>query len=220
MNPPSVKLRQAAAMFALSITPTGRWSRRVEPPIRRWAAAAADVLLAALAPGQIALVTGPSGGGKSTLLRAVVRRLGRRVVRARTAYSSRRVVDLLDLPLDQTLGTLSRAGLADARLLARPGRTLSEGERFRLALALAMTRAGRTPALPLPGGVVLVVDEFASVLDRVTAASVARALRRWVRPPGPMRVIVATAHDDVLEALAPDVLVEAPLAQPPRVYTR
>jgi ABC-type ATPase with predicted acetyltransferase domain len=43
------------------------------------------------------------------------------------------------------------------------------------------------------------------VLDRVTAMVVARALRKSIR--GPLSALVATAHDDLIDALQPDLLV-------------
>jgi hypothetical protein len=70
--------------------------------------------------------------------------------------------------------------------------------------------------------VVVLIDEFGSRLDRVTAAVLARNLRRWVyrqngnplspspsssrrgRGSGGVCVVVATAHDDLVEPLAAD----------------
>jgi len=222
---PSNKLLQAASMFALPLTPTGRWSRRVAaPPTAIWARDAAAALDAALKPGQIAFLTGPSGSGKSTLLRALERRLGPRVMHARTLdlRDPRPLIDLLDLPLDAALALLARAGLAETLLLARPPHQLSEGERARAALACLLARAARQPTQRR--STTLLIDEFASTLDRITAASVARTLRRSISTPGTrggrLRLVAATAHDDLLEALAPDLLVEVPLAAPPRMWTR
>jgi ABC-type glutathione transport system ATPase component len=177
-----------------------------------------------LQPGQIALVTGPSGAGKSRVLAALARRLGRHALQAATGTAKRRrgrpVVDLFSLPLTHTLGTLSRAGLAEARLLGLRPDQLSEGQRFRLALALAMARAGvrrprgdaRTgrPRAPLT----LIADEFCSTLDRPTAMGVCLALRRWAASAPALRIVVATAHDDVAEWLAPDVTLRAELVGP------
>lgn len=220
---PSNKLLQAASMFALPLTPQGRWSRRVAAPCTAaWARDAAAELDAALKPSQIAFLTGPSGSGKSTLLRALRHRLGRRAMSARTVdlRDPRPLIDLLGLPLDAALATLARAGLAETLLLARPPRQLSEGERARATLACLLARAQCGPAHRR--GITLLIDEFASTLDRVTAASVARTLRRGLsaRDGAGPRLVAATAHDDLLEALAPDLLVEVPLAAPPRMWTR
>lgn len=51
----------------------------------------------------------------------------------------------------------------------------------------------------------IIIDEFASTLDRPTAAGLCRTLRRWASESG-VRVVCITAHDDVLEWLGPRVL--------------
>jgi ABC-type ATPase with predicted acetyltransferase domain len=54
----------------------------------------------------------------------------------------------------------------------------------------------------------LVCDEFAVLLDRVSAATVARSLRRAIDRLGrvgvPLAAAVATSHDDLRPALLPD----------------
>jgi ABC-type ATPase with predicted acetyltransferase domain len=54
---------------------------------------------------------------------------------------------------------------------------------------------------------VLVADEFAAVLDRVTAMVVARALRRAIDASAGLCAVVASSHDDLEAALLPDVVV-------------
>jgi hypothetical protein len=53
---------------------------------------------------------------------------------------------------------------------------------------------------------VLVADELASTLDRLCARAVAYRLRRLADREG-VTVLAASAHDDLVEDLAPDVLV-------------
>lgn len=164
-----------------------------------------------LAPGTITLLTGGSGGGKSTLLRTLVRRLQR--------SGDRLVLDLQALPLPRRpalacfhagvamrdrLDAVGRFGLAEAALLARPPTRLSEGERHRLRLALAWSRAiaTRRPA-------VIVSDEFAAMLDRVTATSVAAALRRALdRGDAGPALLLATSHDDLVAPLRPETWID------------
>src|SRR5204863_8195276 len=55
--------------------------------------------------------------------------------------------------------------------------------------------------------VILLIDEFAALLDRVTAAIVARCLRRAVSSTPRLCAIVATSHHDLTAALMPDVIV-------------
>ncbi|MCC7388035.1 MAG: hypothetical protein IT431_04620 [Phycisphaerales bacterium] len=160
-----------------------------------------------LGPGAVVLCTGPSGCGKSTLLRAVgdaARARGTPVIDAsallRAAAPGRPVIDLVPLPVGRAMRVLAGAGLGEATLWARSRSELSEGQRARLGLALAMAGAGVLG--PRPSLVVL--DEFCSTLDRVTARCVAHTLRRWAGA-SPCVVLCATAHEDLLADLAPDL---------------
>lgn len=204
----------ARAIFALprgGVDP----SRRATLRTARTAARA----LAAIRPGEVALLTGPSGSGKSTALALLRRRLARehRVVVRPPAHLSRRrpTIDQVGTSLDDALHVLGAAGLAEAALLPRPAGALSTGQLARLTIAAAMDRC--TP------GCVLIADEFAAVLDRATARSLASALARWCRSHD-VTLIVSTAHDDTLEALRPDLLVALPLPgerpSPPTILAR
>jgi ABC-type ATPase with predicted acetyltransferase domain len=219
-------------------------------------------------PGDVVYVTGPSGSGKSVLLARMAEALREAWPDARFAdlaavvlTAGRTVIDLLQPPLERALKVLSAAGLADAFLLLRTPEELSDGQRWRLRLALAMENVNcglnsncpmtsaqhATPYLapgeytggeaakdaPSPcgppcihGGLntanapganpqssirnpqsfVLVADEFCSTLDRLCARAVAYRVRRMASREG-VTVLAASAHDDLLEDLAPDVLV-------------
>jgi len=201
-------------MFALPVgdrDPTRRAALRTARDAAR--------VLARLRPGAIAMLTGPSGCGKSTALVMLRRRLARQrrsVVRP-PAHLSRRLatIDQVGEDLRAALNILGAAGLAEASLMPRPIGTLSTGQRARLTIAAAMDRC--TP------GCVLIVDEFAAVLDRTTARSMATALAKWCRRHG-VTLVVAAAQDDTLEALRPDVLVAMPLPgdrpSPPTILAR
>jgi uncharacterized protein len=180
--------------------------------------------------GEVALVAGPSGSGKTMVLRALVREPGARAVVVGIVPAGLRaaggggVVDLFRSPLEMTIRLLSLAGLADASVFTRCPGELSEGQRWRLGLALAMERVGEAARAVSAGGpagvsgpVTLIVDEFASTLDRTSAMCVAVSLRRWLaRGPG-ARVVAATSHEDMAEWLAPNLLVRASHACAPTV---
>jgi ABC-type ATPase with predicted acetyltransferase domain len=202
-TPPSPRLLEACAAFGLLVRHDRSrrdWRRKVARASRL-----ATSLDRRLKPGAIALVTGASGCGKSTLInefrRLVVARAGPVVMAGdvRPAHMHTPILDLIDGPIESSLGLLARAGLADATLLVRTPRELSEGQRARLRLALAMHRA--------PPRATIVVDEFTSTLDRTTARCVAAMTRRWIR--GSLhRLIAATTREDIADALAPDVVVD------------
>lgn len=192
---PSRRLLRALAVFGLA----ARRMDGVFVPPRHIVVAArhlARVVRGHSASPARVLLTGASGCGKSTLLRELGRLLRERGVPTHTLSQppSRPVIDLFSGPLAASLGALARAGLGDARLLGRTPDQLSEGERFRLSLALATT--GAAP------GTVLLCDEFTSCLDRPTARCVAMALARWVVRTRAV-IVCATPHDDIAEHFAP-----------------
>lgn len=172
------------------------------PADPRLTRAAPDLARRAL-PGVIITLTGPSGSGKSSLLRLLARSLSSSPILATDADLSGNLATFDRLADHPSL--LARAGLTDAAAMVRPPRELSEGQKHRFTLALAMSRAS-------PGAAIL-VDEFCSSLDRVTAMGVCRSVQRWARAES-RALILATAHDDVVGWLDPDLAVHIPLAGP------
>lgn len=157
-------------------------------------------------PGSITLINGPSGAGKSTLLRRLPSmQPGRWIDLDRIRWPHRPVIECFaDMPLEKALQLLSRVGLAEARCYLSPPARLSTGQiwRFRLARGLYAAYRLKSPSF-------LVCDEFAAVLDRVTAMTVSHLLRRalsdpWWEHRTPPAVFLATSHDDLIEALDPD----------------
>jgi len=232
-RPPSDRQVRVAEMFGIGLDETYE--------VTLYAGLVLDIR-----PGDLAFITGPSGSGKSVLLANLVRAIRRNhpdrshIVDLATLHpaSDRPVIDLLEAPLEAALHCLSTAGLADAFVLLRPASELSDGQRYRLRLALALDRLlaeggagpatpGHSPAvsrslrvrpsrgaanLPRPEVAahdldrILVADEFCSALDRLCARALAYRLRRLVDRHG-LTVLAASAHDDLVEDLAPDVLV-------------
>lgn len=167
-----------------------------------------------LQPGRIVAVVGPSGSGKSVLLREVARQLGPDAVGLklpRGPARKRPAVELLSGgTLKDRLAALSRVGLAEATALLAPAGQLSDGQQTRLALGRALHEASLSARPRL-----VVVDEFCSVLDLCTAAVLCRSLRRAVRG-SPLGVLLATPRTELLAALKPSTVLVKPLGEPVR----
>lgn len=154
-------------------------------------------------PGDVVYVTGQSGGGKSQLLRILEERLGSQGAYAPLldgatiqAPKDKALVDSLGSSTEEAIKLLTYVGLNDAFLYLRRFDELSDGQKYRYRLARALDARART----------LVFDEFCSVLDRTTARVVAHLLRKLARELH-LTLIVATAHEDLIEDLDPDVYV-------------
>ncbi|MEO1534143.1 MAG: hypothetical protein AAFS11_01090 [Planctomycetota bacterium] len=166
-----------------------------------------------LAPGHVALVIGPSGSGKSTLLKTFQALTGASAATPISTSAKRPPVCVIRRDLDQALAILARVGLGEARRLVTPSGLLSDGERARLSLARAIAHSvSRTGVRDV------VCDEFTSSLDRLTARSVCRCIRRALAPS--QRLVCVTAHDDVVRSLNPDVVVFVPLTGEPEFVKR
>jgi ABC-type ATPase with predicted acetyltransferase domain len=145
-------------------------------------------------PGQIALFHGPSGSGKSSLLRAVAREMNAQDANALPLPESA-LIDALPGTFEERLNLLTACGLGEARLMLRTPDELSEGQRFRFRLALALQLHD-----------CVAVDEFAALLDRPLAKIVAFNVRKRLARTN-ARLLVATSHEDLIEDLQPDVRI-------------
>lgn len=203
---PSPNVIRVAAMFGLGIDDSR--SIKIVPETNLQ-----------LRPGMLVYITGASGSGKSTILSLIQQACQSPEHDAVRVVQVDQLPPLADVPLidalphgddahdiaddddrlQTTLKFLSVAGLGDAFVMLRTPGELSDGQRYRLRLAQAMTSA----AGPMT---VILADEFAATLDRVTAQVIARNVRKWVTD-SPACFICATTHDDLLEPLDPDVLI-------------
>lgn len=128
-------------------------------------------------PGDVACFTGASGSGKSSLMRAAAKSLSedhnQSVVNLDDLELGNRIlIEALPVPVYEAMGILSACGLSEARLLLRTPKELSDGQRYRFRLALAMAQK---PAW-------IVADEFSATLDRTLAKVVAFNLKRLAQP--------------------------------------
>ncbi len=146
--------------------------------------------------GDLVLFVGPSGSGKSSLLRAVMAQLGAIDAFARPLPEVP-LIDTLSGNIEDRLAALAACGLSEARLLLRMPSELSEGQRYRFRLAFALASGGAPW---------IACDEFTATLDRTLATVVAFNVRKLVTRTG-VGLLAATTHEDVIKDLSPDVLV-------------
>jgi ABC-type ATPase with predicted acetyltransferase domain len=153
-------------------------------------------------PGDVVLFVGPSGSGKSSLLRAAGERL-RAVDAASLELPDLPLVDALPGPLEERLDRLAACGLSEARLLLRTPAELSDGQRYRFRLGYALCSASTNAPLGSP---FVLADEFCAVLDRTLAKVLSFNVRKSARRTG-VGFLLATTHDDLIDDLNPDLLV-------------
>lgn len=163
----------------------------------------ADGLELPIQRGDIVCFTGPSGSGKSSLMRAAAEQLASKpgfrspqVNIDALELGDRILIDGLGLPVDEALPLLAACGLGEAQLLLRTPHELSDGQRYRFRLAKAFAMKP----------IWIVADEFTAALDRTLAKAIAFNLRKLATRTG-IGCLLATTHEDVLEDLQPNVHV-------------
>ncbi|HAL45666.1 MAG: hypothetical protein A2Y12_19360 [Planctomycetes bacterium GWF2_42_9] len=155
-------------------------------------------------PGQIVYLTGPSGSGKSVLLREFYNNFqsqNKIYIDDIPLPNNKSCVDCIDGGFFETLKTLSNAGLTDVFCVLNSPANLSEGQKYRYRIANAIASSKQF----------IFADEFCSNLDRVTAAVISHNIRK-IAAKTKKNFIFASVHDDLLADLLPDVIVIRHLA--------
>lgn len=153
-----------------------------------------------ISDGDILFITGPSGAGKTIILRELEKAVpaSDRVDLAEIELpAGKTLIDYVDGQLiSSRLKTLSTAGLNDVFCILNKPRNLSEGQKYRFRIAMALATGKRF----------IFADEFCSNLDRITAAVISYNVHKFAKRTGTVFVL-ATSHEDILPDLEPDVLV-------------
>ena len=163
---------------------------------------------ATVSSGNIVLVAGSSGSGKTALLRALdpttrddrISVMGS-VTGNYTVAWPRPIME--ELPLfealaerysaERTFGALSQVGLSDALAFVKPYWMLSRGQQYRAMIAeLLLGEEG-----------VWLLDEFCGNLDPLTAKVVAHNLRKQIISTGRVAFVASANHMHYVAALRP-----------------
>lgn len=152
---------------------------------------------------QIGVVVGPSGSGKSSILRELAEDGWREWPTNGRWRDAGPIIEVLTGVSEAAGGkgyagataALAAVGLGSVPSWLRPRAVLSMGEGFRADMARLLLDTTASD---------VVIDEFTSVLDRQVAKVGAGAFAKaWRRQPG-RRLILFTCHYDVLDWIEPD----------------
>lgn len=173
--------------------------------------------------GEVVVIVGASGAGKTTLLRLLYGAINKlegeqftpttgeiqvpNNVRASIMIPNEFEPYFGDLPIIEAIyqkthnealavEILNRSGLSDAVLYRAKYHELSTGQKERAKLAYLLAEKPN----------MLLIDEFASHLDRLTAMRVARGLSKLARETG-MTLVLITHRVEIIKALAPDKVI-------------
>lgn len=143
---------------------------------------------------QIVYITGESGCGKTTLIKEL--ELKQNLTTLVEEHPHKPLFQFAENEFEG-VKLLSLVGLGDATLFVAPYCQLSDSQKARAKLYCYLLGDNKT----------IYVDEFLSTLDRKTAKAVAFVFQKATRNLN-KNLIVATAHDDLVDFLNPDLVIE------------
>ena len=174
----SARVQQVASMFELpvSLTSECEWKLNFHLP-ERW---------------QVGLIVGSSGSGKTTIANTL---FGDKILTGFDWDAKKCVVDCFPagMPIKDIISAMTSVGFSSPPCWLKPYHVLSNGEKFRVDMARAISEAKD----------LLVVDEFTSVVDRQVAKIAANSVQKIIRKNN-KQFIAVSCHFDIIEWLQPD----------------
>lgn len=179
----SFRVSQVAGMFDVPIAKKASSSFSVEVPSldEDW---------------QIGVIVGPSGSGKSTIARHA---FGEKIYSG-CDWGDGSLLDAFpaDMSSQEITSTLSSVGFSSPPSWVKPFAVLSNGEKFRCDLAMALSLSTD----------LIVFDEFTSVVDRIVARIGSAAISKTIRRTPSKKFVAVSCHYDIVEWLEPDWVLD------------
>jgi ABC-type lipoprotein export system ATPase subunit len=176
----SARTRQVSAMFDVPVEEKCKLAWKFDMPIEKidWS---------------VGLIVGPSGSGKSSVMRRV---FGEPKAEP---WGNRSVIDEVApaKSIQEISEVCQSVGFNTIPAWLRPYAVLSNGEKFRVEVARALLGSAEP----------VVVDEFTSYVDRQVAKIVSHSVQKFIRRKQ-RKFVAVTCHYDVIDWLQPDWIVD------------
>ncbi len=142
----------------------------------------------------IGLIVGASGSGKTTIAKNI---FGDSLFNY--IWGNEPLIDEFpkNIPIKKITSALTKVGLGSVPAWLRPYSTLSNGEKFRADMAMAL----------LSENDLIAIDEFTSVVDRTVAKVASNSIQKSFRANN-KQLIAVSCHYDILEWLQPDWVID------------
>lgn len=141
-------------------------------------------------------IYGISGAGKSKLLHAIMKDLPCSSLLPTVKRDTVPIIDLFDIPRDEAIKYLVTVGLGEVFLFIRSYQQLSDGQKYRLRLALALSFSPK----------ILIIDDFLENVDRDTAKAIAMTFSSQCKKKG-IQIFLASVDSDLVDYLQPNQLI-------------
>lgn len=162
-------------------------------------------------PGEILLVAGCSGSGKTVFLDLITRRIhptnyptgkiilpsNARIGLFRAIPDAKPLIEYSGIfgeDMSRAIYVLNKAGLSEAFLYLKRYGELSEGQKYRAMIARLLNSRSNT----------WLADDFLSTLDPITANIVAHNVREFAKASGATVIAAAPHYESFVHALKPD----------------